>query len=100
MSEEAEVKAPEEERRLVAIVVKPKAGVEPLALYEKIRTTILSTEEFKLKWEETCKINHGNIFASFTIELAADFHEEVIDEVEMLEDEVASIEITFQAAME
>ena len=42
----------------------------------------------------------GNIHASFTIALEADFDEEVMEVLEMMEGEVAGQEITFQSAME
>jgi hypothetical protein len=37
---------------------------------------------------------------SFSIALGADFDEEVMDVLEMMEDEVASQEVIFQSAME
>mmetsp|Transcript_85012 Transcript_85012/g.118114 ORF Transcript_85012/g.118114 Transcript_85012/m.118114 type:complete len:98 (-) Transcript_85012:129-422(-) len=90
----------QEERRMVAIAVKPVAGVDPEGLYKKIKETITSQPEYKLKWDETCKVEDGKIYASFTIALEADFDEEVMEMIEMMEDEVANQEVTFQSAME
>jgi len=94
-----------EERRIVAIGVKPCDGVDPLALYAKIKeATAPSGDEAasasNVKWDEECKVENGKIYASFTIDLAADFDEEVMEVIEMMEDEVASSEVTFQNAME
>jgi archaellin len=97
---EAEAEAAVEERRLVAIIVTPVAGVDPVALYAKITSTILSQPEYKLKWDETCKVESGKIYASFTIGEEADFHEEVMDHIEMMDEEVAKQSITFQGVME
>lgn len=90
----------DEERRIVATVTKPKDGVDAQALYAKIKETVTAEPESKLKWDETCKIEDGKIYASFTIGLAADFDEEVIEIIQMMEDEVASCEVTFMSAME
>jgi len=97
MSEEEK---PQEERRMVAFAVKPCDGVDPEALYKKFKETITSQPEYKLKWDDACKVEDGKIYASFTIALEADFDEEVMDVIEMMEDEVASQEVTFQSAME
>jgi hypothetical protein len=97
---EGEEEAPKEERRMVAIIVKPVAGVDPQALYAKMKETITSQPEYKLKWDEKCKVEDGKIYTSFTIALEADFDEEVMEHIEMMEDEVESQEITFQSAME
>lgn len=68
--------------------------------HQKITETIVSQPEYKLKWDDKCKIEDGKIHTSFTIALAADFDEEVMEVLEMMEDEVAGQEITFQSAME
>lgn len=96
MPEEAQE---ETERRMVAFCVKPCAGVDPEALYEKIKTTVTVDDEYKLKWDEKCKVDNGKIYASFTIELAADF-DEVMEAIEYMEGEVESQEVTFMSAME
>mmetsp|Transcript_10480 Transcript_10480/g.28978 ORF Transcript_10480/g.28978 Transcript_10480/m.28978 type:complete len:196 (+) Transcript_10480:60-647(+) len=90
----------DEERRMVAIMVKPVAGVDPEGLYKKITETIKSQPQYKLKWDEKCKVDGGKIYASFTIALEADFDEEVMEYIEYMEDEVADQQITYQAAME
>jgi hypothetical protein len=92
--------AESEPRRLVAIAVKPCDGVDPEALYKKITTEITSQPEYKLKWDDKCKVENGKIYASFTIHLDADFDEEVMEMIEMMEEDVASQEITFMNAME
>ena len=89
-----------EPRRLVAIAVKPCPGVDPETLYKKITTEITSRPEYKLKWDDKCKVEGGKIYASFTIHLDADFDEEVMEMIEMMEDEVAGQEVTFMNAME
>eukprot|EP00566_Odontella_aurita_P030983 CAMPEP_0113536964 /NCGR_PEP_ID=MMETSP0015_2-20120614/6562_1 /TAXON_ID=2838 /ORGANISM="Odontella" /LENGTH=63 /DNA_ID=CAMNT_0000436405 /DNA_START=100 /DNA_END=291 /DNA_ORIENTATION=+ /assembly_acc=CAM_ASM_000160 len=61
-----------EERRVVNIVVKPCAGVDPETLYKKIKETVTGEEESKLKWDESCKVTDGKIYTSFTIALAAE----------------------------
>lgn len=53
-----------------------------------------------MKWDDKCKVEGGNIHTSFTIALEADFDEEVMEVLEMMEGEVAGSEITFQSAME
>jgi len=85
---------------MVAIAIRPCAGVDPAALYAKIKTEITSQPEYKLKWDDECKIEDGRIRTSFSIALGADFDEEVMDVLEMMEDEVASQEVIFQSAME
>eukprot|EP00527_Entomoneis_sp_CCMP2396_P004435 CAMPEP_0198145558 /NCGR_PEP_ID=MMETSP1443-20131203/24321_1 /TAXON_ID=186043 /ORGANISM="Entomoneis sp., Strain CCMP2396" /LENGTH=203 /DNA_ID=CAMNT_0043809245 /DNA_START=63 /DNA_END=674 /DNA_ORIENTATION=- len=92
--------ADDQERRLVAIMVKPCAGVDPQGLYKKIKETVVSQPEYKIKWDETCKVEDGKIYASFTIGLEADFDEEVMEVIEYMEGEVADQQITYQAAME
>ena len=89
-----------EERRMVAIAIRPCPGVDPLALYEKIKSEVVSQPEYKLKWDDECKVESGRIRTSFSIGLEADFDEEVMDVLEMMEGEVASQEIIFQSAME
>ena len=88
------------ERRMVAIAVTPKAGIDPQAMYEKIKTEITSQPQYKLKWDDDCKVEGGKIYASFTIALEADFDEEVMEWIEMMEDDVQNQEVTFQSAME
>ena len=95
MSEEQQ-----QERRVVNITVKPCDGVDPEALYKKIKETITSQPEYKLKWEDSCKVENGEIVTSFTIALEADFDEEVMEVLECMEGEVASQQVTFQTAME
>lgn len=90
----------EEERRMVAIMVKPLESVDPHALYQKIVETIKSKPEYKLKWDEKCKVQDGKIYSSFTIALEADFDEEVMEHIECMEDEVADQTVTYQAALE
>ena len=67
---------------------------------QKITETITSQPDYKLQWDDKCKVDGGNIHASFTIALEADFDEEVMEVLEMMEGEVAGQEITFQSAME
>mmetsp|Transcript_654 Transcript_654/g.1524 ORF Transcript_654/g.1524 Transcript_654/m.1524 type:complete len:99 (-) Transcript_654:296-592(-) len=91
----------EETRRMVSILVKPRDGVDAEALYVKITETIKSQPEYKLKWDEKCKVEDGGtIVASFSIALSADFDEEVMEHIEYMEDEVASSQVTFQTALE
>lgn len=91
----------QQERRFVNITVKPCDGVDPQALYETIKETITSQPEYKLKWEDSCKVDkHGQIVTSFTIALEADFDEEVMDVLECMQGQVASQQVTFQTAME
>ena len=71
-----------------------------LALHQKITETVTSQPDYKLKWDDKCKVEGGNVHASFTIALEADFDEEVMEVLEMMEGEVAGSEITFQSAME
>lgn len=89
-----------EERRMVAISITPCAGVDPLALYAKIKSEITSQPEYKLKWDDECKVEDGKIRTSFSIGLEADFDEEVMEVLEMMEGEVANQSIVFQTAME
>eukprot|EP00522_Entomoneis_paludosa_P013316 CAMPEP_0172456852 /NCGR_PEP_ID=MMETSP1065-20121228/18142_1 /TAXON_ID=265537 /ORGANISM="Amphiprora paludosa, Strain CCMP125" /LENGTH=764 /DNA_ID=CAMNT_0013210141 /DNA_START=63 /DNA_END=2357 /DNA_ORIENTATION=- len=99
----AEPEAPaelEEDRRIVAIMVKPVDGVDPQGLYKKIKETVVSQPEYKIKWDDECKVDGGKIYASFTIALEADFDEEVMEVIEYMEDEVADQQVTYQAAME
>ena len=56
--------------------------------------------EYKLKWDDECKIEDGRIRVSFSISSEADFDEEVMEVLEMMEDEIASQEIIFQCVME
>ena len=56
--------------------------------------------EYKLKWDDECKIEDGRIRVSFSISSEADFDEEVMEVLEMMEDEVARQEIIFQCVME
>ena len=53
--------------------------------------------EYKLVWDEECKIEDGRIRTSFSIGLEADFDEEVMEVLEMMEDEIASQEIITRA---
>lgn len=85
---------------MVAIAIRPVAGVDPAALYAKIKSEITSQPEYKLKWDDECQIENGRIRTSFSIGLEADFDEEVMEVIEMMEDEVAGQEIIFQSAME
>eukprot|EP00527_Entomoneis_sp_CCMP2396_P009584 CAMPEP_0198136490 /NCGR_PEP_ID=MMETSP1443-20131203/137_1 /TAXON_ID=186043 /ORGANISM="Entomoneis sp., Strain CCMP2396" /LENGTH=102 /DNA_ID=CAMNT_0043797715 /DNA_START=60 /DNA_END=368 /DNA_ORIENTATION=- len=102
MADEAVVVAvpEEEERRMVSIMVKPCDGVDAEGLYAKIKETIVSQPEYKLKWDDACKIEDGKIYTSFTIATAADFDEEVMEVIEYMEGEVASQLVTYQVAME
>ena len=89
-----------QDRRLVAMAIKPVAGVDPQALYTKIKTEIVSQPEYKIKWDENCKVENGKIYASFTIAVEADYDEEVCEMIEMMEDEVAGQEVTFMNVFE
>mmetsp|Transcript_39591 Transcript_39591/g.95206 ORF Transcript_39591/g.95206 Transcript_39591/m.95206 type:complete len:99 (-) Transcript_39591:190-486(-) len=98
MSDQEESK---EERRMVAIAIRPCAGVDAHALYEKIKKDITSQPEYKLKWDDECKVSDdGRIRTSFSIGLEADFDEEVMEVLEMMEGEIEGQEIIFQSAME
>lgn len=88
------------ERRVVHIKVTPEAGVDPEALYTKIKETITSQPEYKLVWDDKCKIEDGSIVTSFSIGLEADFDEEVMEVLEMMEGEVANQLVTFQTVLE
>lgn len=94
-----EEETPQEERRMVAFKVTPKEGVDPVALYETIKTQVTVEDEYKLQFDDTCKVEQGRISASFTIGIEADF-DEVMEGIEALEDQVASQTITFQTALE
>merc|ERR1719253_1457919 len=50
-----------EERRLVAISIRPCSGVDAAALYAKIKNDIISQPEYKLKWDDECVIEGGMI---------------------------------------
>ena len=89
-----------EERRMVNIGITPADGVDPQTLYNKIKEEIKSQPEFKLKWDDNCKVENGKIYASFTISLDADFDEEVMEMIEMMEEEVKGQEVIFQTALE
>lgn len=89
-----------EERRMVAISITPCPNVDPAALYDKIKSEITSQPEYKLKWDDECKIENGLIRTSFSIGVDADFDEEVMEVLEMMEDEVANQAIIFQSVME
>mmetsp|Transcript_5762 Transcript_5762/g.8179 ORF Transcript_5762/g.8179 Transcript_5762/m.8179 type:complete len:97 (+) Transcript_5762:159-449(+) len=91
---------PQEERRMVNITVKAASGVDPEGLFKKITTEIVSQPEYKLKWDDTHKVEGDTIHMSFTIGLEADFDEEVMEVIEMMEDEVANQQIIFQTALE
>jgi hypothetical protein len=98
MSEE-EAAPKVEERRMVIIAVTPSAGVDPNELFARMKSTITSTPEYKLKWEDECQIEDGKVKTTFTIALEADFDEEVMDHIEMMEG-VAGQMIIYQTAME
>lgn len=85
---------------MVAIAVRPCPGVDAAELYAKIKSEITSQPEYKLKWDDECKVEGGRIRTSFTIALEADFDEEVMEVLEMMEGEVAGQKIIFQSAME
>ena len=89
-----------EERRMVAISITPRPNVDPATLYNKIKSEITSQPEYKLKWDDECKIENGAIRTSFSISVDADFDEEVMEVLEMMEDEVANQSIIFQSALE
>jgi Glutathione S-transferase, C-terminal domain len=88
------------DRRMVAMAIQPVAGVDPQALYTKIKTEIVSQPDYALKWDDACKIENGKIYASFTIAVEADYDEEVCDMIEMMEDQVAGQEVTFMNVFE
>lgn len=100
MSDKEEEKPQEPARRVVNIWVKPKAGIECDALWKKMTTDIKSQPDYKLKWDDNVKFEGGKVYASFTIAEEADFHEEVMDEIEMMEDDVDGQDIVFQTVME
>ena len=100
MSEDNKEEKPQESRRVVNIWVKPKAGIECEALWKKMTSDIKSQPDYKLKWDDNVKFEGGKIYASFTIAEEADFHEEVMDEIEMMEDDVDGQDIVFQTVME
>ena len=102
MSEEGEAAAPEQERRMASIWVKPKAGVDAAALFPKIKEAVGETSDatFNLKWDENTEVKNGNLYITFTIALAADFDDEVMYVIECMEDEVADQGVVFQTAME
>lgn len=85
---------------MVVIYINAKPGVDPQALYVKIKEEIKGEPESKLEWDEKCKVDGSRISTQFKIAVAADFDEEVMDIIEMMEDEVASSGITFQTALE
>lgn len=90
-----------QDRRMVALSIKPVDGVDPQALYTKIKQEIVSQPEFKLKWDDACKVEKGKIYTSFTIAVEADYDEEVCEMIECMEDEVAGApEITFMNVFE
>ncbi|CAB9503653.1 expressed unknown protein [Seminavis robusta] len=89
-----------QDRRMVAIAVKPCAGVDPQTLYTKMKETITSQPDYKLKWDDACKVENGKIYTSFTIALEADFDEEVMEVLECMEGEVETQEVTFMNAFE
>ena len=97
---EAEAEGSSESRRVVNILVKPKAGIDPPTLFKTIKDTVVSQPEYKLLWDENVKYEGGTIYASFTINEDADLHEEVMDYIEMMEDEVDGQDIVFQTVME
>jgi hypothetical protein len=98
MSDSEEAEKPQ--RRMVVIIITPKAGVDALALYDKIKSEVKSEEEYALEWQETCEVKDGQIYTSFTIGELADFHDEVMYVLDTMEDEVAKTHITFQSVME
>lgn len=87
-------------RRLVNIWVQPKEGVDATALHKKITETVVSQPDYKMTWDPKFKIENGRIYSSFTINEEADFHEEVMDAIEMMYDEVDGQDIVFQTVME
>jgi hypothetical protein len=97
MSEEAEESKPL--RRMVVIIITPKASKDPAELYTKIKAEVVN-DEYQLEWQESCEVKEGQIYTSFTIGEFADFHDEVIYLLECMEDDVAKTHITFQSVME
>ena len=91
---------------MVAISVTPCSGVDPITLYQKIKdeTMQFASENgstSNLSWDKEAKIDGNKIYASFTINLEADFDEEVMEIIEMMEEEfVENSQVTFQSAME
>merc|ERR1712238_336620 len=96
--------APEEEqeRRMASIWVKPVPGVDHKALFGKIKDAVgdTSNTEYNLQWDDNVKVENGNLYVTFTIALAADFDEEVMEVIECMEDDVADQGVVFQTAME
>merc|ERR1712127_448972 len=99
---EGEAPEEEQERRMASIWVKPVAGVEHKDLFAKIKETVGETSdaEYNLQWDDNVKVENGNLYVTFTIALAADFDEEVMEVIECMEDEVADQGVVFQTAME
>jgi hypothetical protein len=86
-------------RRMVVIIITPKASKDPAELYTKIKAEVVN-DEYQLEWQESCEVKEGQIYTSFTIGEFADFHDEVIYLLECMEDDVAKTHITFQSVME
>ena len=99
---EGEAAAPEQERRMASIWVKPAAGVDAAALYPKIKEAVGATSDpdYDLRWDDNVKVENGNLYVTFTIALAADFDDEVMYVIECMEDEVTDQGVVFQTAME
>ena len=81
-------------------MIRPVEGVDPQGLYTKIKTEIVSQPEYKLKYDDACKVENGKIYFSFTIAVEADYDEEVMEYLECMEGEVASQEVTFMNVFE
>merc|ERR1711957_317761 len=100
-SDEGETSAPEQERRMASIWVKPVAGGNPAALLPKIKEAVGETSDpdYNLRWDDNVKVENGNLYVTFTIALAADFDDEVMYLIECM-DEVTGQGVVFQTAME
>jgi len=94
--------AEEQERRMASIWVRPATGVAPADLFAKIKEAVGATSDAgnDLRWDEGIKVENGNLYVTFTIALAADFDEEVMEVIECMEDEVADQGVVFQTALE
>jgi hypothetical protein len=92
----------EQERRMVSIWVKPVAGVDPAALFAKIKETMGDTPDagHDLWWDDNVKVENDNLCVTFSIALSTDFDEEVMEVIECMEEEVADQGVIFQTAME
>eukprot|EP00571_Detonula_confervacea_P010476 CAMPEP_0172305166 /NCGR_PEP_ID=MMETSP1058-20130122/6492_1 /TAXON_ID=83371 /ORGANISM="Detonula confervacea, Strain CCMP 353" /LENGTH=100 /DNA_ID=CAMNT_0013016669 /DNA_START=54 /DNA_END=356 /DNA_ORIENTATION=+ len=100
MSDAEVEETPAQVLRMANIWVKAADGVDPEALFTKIKAIETSQPDYNLKWDDKYRIEAGKIYCTFTIALEADFDEEVMDVIEYMEGEVTGQGIIFQTAME